>query len=916
MSYVKDKRGVPRGSCGCGQCAHYVPQTEGHACGYCGCLPVKHEDLRKITNLQKSFPILETDTEIASEDELPVILGPSRPRKSKDFPDRLDAPVCSPEQDTTTTSGTKMHSNLGSDSTNKIPNDVGLAKSTQDSQVHGSQNMKLPKYINTDRVTEVPPCELLQSNHMPYYELPDKQPMKGVYKIAYKHKTIYIGKSLNIRRHLKRLMPGRLSQEIGKFLKNLPKKKKKYLTVFWIDSDLYKHNCKGRSYFKCITRIQGEKPKYSYPKKFSDAGGGGVATGVMCTPGDTSMITTAVQDSQVEAPPRTQDTPIGVDPTRGRKKWKRSGSTPQAHSSLIRAGQGRGKKCLGSGNHLKEKADVVMLGDKMTKTNKPMKKVAYFESDRQDPESEVGKLTSLKGKCQRKRKKSKTSATSLLSEALQPKSTRSSTKEFSPSSGRKELSTKTKLCSVLLDKKRFVIQEAKVKIPPCDQLEKKTPDTEVCSGVERVKSLASHNMKTQHVPCIEETTVTKSSKVTVVKVEREDVTKTTRYADTALSSTSQGSAGGPPVFSGQDHQFTNMRLNTSTPIPVSSTEDKNDSGSIYKEEKSDQEYSLQGVPFTLEDKQEWIPDILADSEDSMKLIIDEQQCAYSPGRSKWTHENWPESPIAPCKREQVNSNESFRFDSRSSKEEDGASVPASPGNREDTPESSTTISTQRVSVSPVKWQPATNASATDSFRTQTVKLSDGLNSFGEDKVVPSKPESSASPDSINSCSVAQGRLVGTADGKTHIGLTDEKAPTDTLACIAPGDVHPDTSLSSATNDTKPIKPFLDNNALDSTTKFPPGKNSRCDTRIVVCEQRSWHAGASSSQYKNTSYRRESRPVFDNIEHWRSHQRHFMSNGCSRRYTNRERTFDRVEYRHGNMDIKDTALVKTEGPDPW
>ncbi|XP_046575518.1 uncharacterized protein LOC124283497 [Haliotis rubra] len=889
MSYVEDKRGVPRGSCACGQCAQYVPQPEGHACGYCGCLPVKHEDLRKTSNLQESFPIFGTKTEIASEDELPVIYGPGRPRKSKYLPDRSDAKDWTSEQETARLSGTKTHSGLGSVKTNKIPG-VSLA---HDSQVPGS--FITPQYQNSDTLKKVPPCELLQTSHMPYYELPNKHPMRGVFKIAYKHKTIYIGKSLNIRRHLKRLMPGRIRQEIGKFLRNLPKKKMKHLTVSWIDSDVHEHNCNGKSYFRCITKLQGEKPKYSYPKRYTEDGGGAAAvpTAIVSTHGITGMITTADKDCHIEmgdvVPHKSSGSPthscfIGVDPRQVKKK--RSESPQQSHSNLTGASQGRSKKFLGSGNLLKKKNDDVSERDKMT----------VFESDVHKVESEGGKLASLKGTCQMNHKKPKTTAANLLSKALQTKSTKHLTN--APAAlGTKEHTTKTKSCSVLLNKKIYYIPEADVKKAPSEHLEKKTSETGECPGVERVKALSSLK-KILHVPSAEETRVTKSSKVTVLKSKT-----STRYMDTTMSpAPGQGSF----EVSGEEYHLTDIILNTSTPIPVIPTEEKNELESICKEEISHKEYSSLGIPFTEEDNQEWIPDILADSEDAMKLIIDEQQCTYSPDTSKDAYENLPESPMAPLKMEHDYKNEVFRSDSKHRPEEDDASVPASPENKEGNPESTPPISTQWVSMSPVRYQHPTKASATDSLRTQSVPMMSQIPHSFVEKNGTFMSESSDLSHSINSCSVTNSRPEGSTDGTTQSSSTDERVSPGTLPRK-----HHATNLPIAVDDTKPVKEFWGNTALDCTTKCPEGRNSRCDTRIVVCDQRS-ESCSPPTQYRKRPYvQRESWPMFDNIEHWRSHQHLFKSYSYSRCYTRREQTSGRVEAHHVN--VKDTALVKIERP---
>ncbi|XP_067650913.1 uncharacterized protein [Haliotis asinina] len=899
MSYVEDKRGVPRGSCICGQCAHYVPQPDGHACGYCGCLPVKHEDLRKISNLQEPFPVLGIKREIASEDELPVILGPCRPRKSNNLPDRSDAKDWTSEQ---ATAGAKTHSGVVSVKTNKLPCHENLAK---DNQV--PESFSYPQYQNSDALKKVPPCELLQTSHMPYYELPSKQPMRGVFKIAYKHKTIYIGKSLNIRRHLKRLMPGRIRQEIGNFLRNLSKKKKKYLTVSWIDSDVYEHNCKGKSYFRCITRIQGEKPKYSYPKKYTEAGGGAggegtaaVPTDVVSTPELTGMIKTANQHSHVEvedvvlhkridSPPQIQSFNIGVD--NREVKRQRSESPQQQRSTLTGDSQGRSKKPFGSGNFLKKETDDVSEGIKIT----------VFESYVHEVEPVVEKIAPFKGKCQTNRKKPKTSAANLLSKALQPKSTKRS-KNAPEALGTKDYATKTKSCCVLLNKEVYYIPEADVSKPPNEHFEKKTSDTEECNGVERVKALSSLR-KIPHVSSAEETTVSKSSNVTELKTK--DVAISTRYMDTAMSPAKVNWSGG---LSGQESPLTDIRLNTSTPIHFIQTAEKNESESLCKEQKSHGVWSSPGIPFTAEENQEWVPDILADSEDSMKLIIDEHQCAYSPDTSKSTYENLPESPITPLNVEHDYRNESVRSDSKSHPEEDDASFPAIPGSFWSS-QSTRPKSTQWVS--PVRYQHPTNAS-TDSLRPQTVPtMSQFPNSFEENKGTFNSDSSDLSH-SINRSMVAKSRCEGSTGCTTECGSTDERLSPGTLPSKPHVHVFADGNLSSAANDTKPVKALSENNGSVCTTKCLEGRTSRCDTRIVVCDKTSEPCSPPTQYRKKPNMRREPWPMFDNIEHWRSHQHDlFKSYSSSNCYTRREQTSGRVEAHHGNM--KDTTHLKRERP---
>ncbi|XP_046575485.1 E3 ubiquitin-protein ligase RBBP6-like [Haliotis rubra] len=110
---------------------------------------------------------------------------------------------------------------------------------------------------------DMKPCKLLHRGHVPYPVIVrTKLRPSGVYKVAYRWETIYVGSSSNIIKDLRKQFSGNGKQDLIEFLLNLPEEELEMVSVYWLDKTIHVHNC-GKSYLECITYLQGKKPKFN-----------------------------------------------------------------------------------------------------------------------------------------------------------------------------------------------------------------------------------------------------------------------------------------------------------------------------------------------------------------------------------------------------------------------------------------------------------------------------------------------------------------------------------------------------------------------------------------------------------------------------------------------------------------------------
>ncbi len=113
---------------------------------------------------------------------------------------------------------------------------------------------------------QLPSCKVLQKSHVPFTEVGDiPYSMRGVYKIAYNYKTIYVGGlPCNLRQTLRNHFNGNGQKDLYEFIKSLSQRDLENISVYWLDENKHAHTCK-KSYMKCVEELEGGKPMFNSP---------------------------------------------------------------------------------------------------------------------------------------------------------------------------------------------------------------------------------------------------------------------------------------------------------------------------------------------------------------------------------------------------------------------------------------------------------------------------------------------------------------------------------------------------------------------------------------------------------------------------------------------------------------------------